>query len=134
MGVTLIRADTLLDGTGGPAIRGGAAVLIDGDTIQADGPRDAVAAPSEAEIVVLDDATILPGIVDGHVHLMLGVPDDPFHLLAQRDQRRMFAWGAANAQACLANGLWQLATFLDISPAPLTLSSRWSHRTTDTPR
>jgi imidazolonepropionase-like amidohydrolase len=80
-------------------------VLIDGDTIRAVGPRDIVTAPSDAEIVEHHDATILPGIVDGHVHQMLGVPSDPFHLLAQRDQQRMFAWGAANAQACLAAGL-----------------------------
>src|SRR5215207_1563552 len=105
MPLTLLRADTLLDGTGAPAIRGGAAVLIDGDTIRAVGPRDIVTAPSDAEIVEHHDATILPGIVDGHVHQMLGVPSDPFHLLAQRDQQRMFAWGAANAQACLAAGL-----------------------------
>ncbi|HZO31387.1 MAG TPA: amidohydrolase family protein, partial [Chloroflexota bacterium] len=39
------------------------------------------------------------------VHLMLGTPGDPFHQLAQRDQQRMFAWGAANALACLAAGL-----------------------------
>src|SRR3954451_17081854 len=71
----LVRADTLLDGTGGPAIRGGAAVLIADGTIQAVGPRDTVAAPSDAEIVELEHASILPGIVDGHVHLMLGAPN-----------------------------------------------------------
>src|SRR5688572_11265178 len=105
MALTLLRADALLDGTEAPAIRGGAAVLIEGDTIRAVGPRDIVPAPANAEVVQVDDATILPGIVDGHVHLMLGVPDDPFHALAQRDQQWMFAWGAANAQACLAAGL-----------------------------
>lgn len=105
MALTLVRADTLLDGTGAPAIRGGAAVLIEDGPIREVGPRDVVTAPANAEIVQLDDATILPGIVDGHVHLMLGVPDDPFHLLAERDKQRMFAWGAANALACLAAGL-----------------------------
>src|SRR5215212_5723025 len=105
MPLTLVRADTPLDGAGAPAIRGGAAVLIEDGTIREVGPRDAVSAPPNAEIVHLDDTTILPGIVDGHVHLMLGTPDDPFHALAERDQQRMFAWGAANALACLAAGL-----------------------------
>lgn len=110
MTTILVRADTLLDGTGAPAIRGGAAVLIADGTIQAVGPRDAVAAPSDAEIVELTgETTILPGIVDGHVHLMLGVPNDPFHTLAQTeypaDRSRMLLWGAANALACLASGL-----------------------------
>ena len=105
MALTLVRADSLLDGTGAPAIRGGAALLIEGGTIREVGPRDVVTAPASAKIVELADATILPGIVDGHVHLMLGVPNDPFHALAQRDQTWMFAWGAANALACLAAGL-----------------------------
>jgi imidazolonepropionase-like amidohydrolase len=105
MALTLIRADTLLDGTGGPAIRGGAAVLIEGDTIREVGRSSAVTAPSAAEIVELHDTTILPGIVDGHVHLMLGVPADRFYTLARRGRARWFAWGAANAQACLAAGL-----------------------------
>jgi imidazolonepropionase-like amidohydrolase len=102
---TLIRAQTLVDGTGAPAIQGGASVLLADGVIQAVGPRDAVAAPSDAEIVELPDSSIVPGIVDGHVHLMLGVPSDPFHTLAQADDARLFAWGAANAQACLAAGL-----------------------------
>ena len=105
MPTTLIRADTLVDGTGAPALHGGAAVLIADGVIQAVGPRDAVSAPSDAEIVELAGTSIVPGIVDGHVHLMLGVPSDPFHRLAQADAVRVFAWGAANAQACLAAGL-----------------------------
>jgi imidazolonepropionase-like amidohydrolase len=110
MTTTLVRADTLLDGTGAPAIRGGASVLIADGTIQAVGPRNAVAAPAGAEIVELSgETTILPGIVDGHVHLMLGVPNDPFHTLAQQeypaDRSRMLLWGAENARACLAAGL-----------------------------
>jgi imidazolonepropionase-like amidohydrolase len=95
----------LLDGTGGPAIRGGAAVLIQDGAIQAVGPRADVVAPADAEIVDLPDTSIVPGIVDGHVHLMLAVPDDPFAALAQRDPSRMLAWGSANALACLAAGL-----------------------------
>src|SRR5687768_18518965 len=91
MPLTLIRAEALLDGTGAPAIRGGAAVLIEDDTIREVGPRDVVSAPASAEIVERHDATILPGIVDGHVHLMLGVPGDPFHQRAQQDEWRMFA-------------------------------------------
>lgn len=105
MPATLIRAQTLVDGAGAPAIQGGAAVLLADGVIQAVGPRDAVTAPSDAEIVELPDSSIVPGIVDGHVHLMLGVPSDPFLALAQADDARLFAWGAANAQACLAAGL-----------------------------
>jgi len=103
--VTLIRADRLLDGTGAPAVRGGAAVLIEGDTIRAVGPLDDVPAPPGAKVVELDDATILPGIVDGHVHLMLCQPSDPAYARVQADRAHLFAWAAGNAQACLAAGL-----------------------------
>jgi imidazolonepropionase-like amidohydrolase len=101
---TLVRADTLLDGTGAPAIRGAAVLIADG-IIQAVGPRDAVATPADAEIVEQHDASIVPGIVDGHVHLMLGVPNDPFHTLASQDRTLILLWGAENALACLAAGL-----------------------------
>lgn len=105
MPATLIRAQTLVDGTGAPALRGGAAVLVADGVIQAVGARDAVPAPSDTEIVELPDCSIVPGLVDGHIHLMLGVPADPFHQLTRTDDALLFAWGAANAQACLAAGL-----------------------------
>ena len=47
-----------------------AAILIQGGRIAAVGPAERVPAPPDAKVVDHSDATVLPGLVDGHVHLM----------------------------------------------------------------
>ncbi len=59
---------TLIDGTGGPALPD-SAVLLDGDRIQAVGPRAAVEIPPGTEEVDLSGLTLLPGLIDTHDHL-----------------------------------------------------------------
>ena len=68
----LITADALIDGSG--AVHRPGALLLDGERIVALGDR--VVAPSDAERVHFEGATILPGLVDCHVHLSdAGLPD-----------------------------------------------------------
>jgi len=70
-GTVVVRAARLLDGRGaslsGP---GGAAVVVRGDRIVAivRGERVASAVREAALVYDLGDATILPGLIDGHVH------------------------------------------------------------------
>ncbi len=59
---------TLIDGTGGPTLAD-ATVLLDGDRIQAVGPRGAVEIPPGAEEMDLTGLTLLPGLIDTHDHL-----------------------------------------------------------------
>ena len=59
---------TLIDGTGGPALPD-SVVLLDGDRIQAVGPRAAVDIPPGTEEVDLSGLTLLPGLIDTHDHL-----------------------------------------------------------------
>ena len=59
---------TLIDGTGGPPLSD-SAVLLDGDRIQAVGPRGAVEIPPTSEEVDLTGLTLLPGLIDTHDHL-----------------------------------------------------------------
>ena len=69
----LITAATLVDGTGAPPLRPGA-VLIEGERVVAVG--GSLAAPPGAERVHVDGGTILPGLIDCHVHLSdAGLPD-----------------------------------------------------------
>jgi imidazolonepropionase-like amidohydrolase len=69
----VITAASLIDGTGTRPLRPGA-VLIEGERIVAvGGPLDV---PPGAERVHFDSATILPGLIDCHVHLSdAGLPD-----------------------------------------------------------
>jgi imidazolonepropionase-like amidohydrolase len=65
---TLIRAARLVDGTGAPA-RGPAAVLIEHGRIVAVDPSPV---PDGVEVMDLGDVTLLPGLIDTHVHLTVG--------------------------------------------------------------
>ena len=69
----LVTADALIDGSGAAPLRPGA-VLLQGDRIVAVGAH--VAPPPNAERLDLAGATILPGLIDCHVHLSdEGLPD-----------------------------------------------------------
>ena len=67
--VTVLRAARLIDGTGAPAVQD-AVVVITGNTITAVGPRSSVTVPAGATVTDLGDATLLPGFIDAHVHLV----------------------------------------------------------------
>ena len=60
----------LLDGHGAPPLHH-ATVLIEGDRIVAVGPRAEVAIPEGARVVDTRGRTMLPGLVDLHVHLII---------------------------------------------------------------
>ena len=64
----VILGARLVDGTGGDPIED-AALVIEGDRIRAAGQRDRVRMPHGARVVDTGDATILPGLIDCHVHL-----------------------------------------------------------------
>ena len=66
----LLRNLRLIDGTGAPA-REGAALLIEGETIVHAGPLADGDAPSpaEAERFDLGGQTVIPGLVEAHIHL-----------------------------------------------------------------
>ena len=75
---TLIKAARIFDGTGSPTASGKAILLNDG-RIAAIGAVGELSAPDGATLTVKDygDATILPGLVDGHTHMM--APGDGTH-------------------------------------------------------
>ena len=66
----LLRNARLIDGTG-RAAQDGAALLIEGDTIVHAGPLAAADAPGPDAALTLDLAgrTVIPGLVEAHLHL-----------------------------------------------------------------
>lgn len=60
----------LLDGYEAPPIHH-AAIVIEGDRIVAAGPRSEVRIPPDARVIDTRGRTMLPGLIDLHVHLMI---------------------------------------------------------------
>jgi imidazolonepropionase-like amidohydrolase len=75
-GTVVLRAARVIDGTGAAPIVNGEVVVTD-DRIVAVGRQGSVTEPAGARIVELGDATLLPGFIDAHVHIIgrsLGQP------------------------------------------------------------
>jgi len=97
--VVAVRAGRLFDSRSG-AMLANQVVLIRGDRIADVGP--AVAIPPEAQIIDLSTATVLPGMIDAHVHLF------PADNLSESTRTII---GVANAQTDLNAGF---TTVLDM--------------------
>ena len=69
---------TLIDGFGGTPIRN-SVVLISGDRITAVGTQSELSIPPEAEIISTEGMSVLPGLWDMHVHLMINGHSDYAH-------------------------------------------------------
>src|ERR1041385_7086736 len=71
--VVVLEGGTLIDGTGRNPISD-AVVVIEGNRIKSVGTKGQVSYPSNARVINTDGKTILPGLVDGHVHLDIYFP------------------------------------------------------------
>jgi imidazolonepropionase-like amidohydrolase len=64
---------TIIDGLGGDPLEG--TLLVEEEHIIALGRKDQVAIPSDATVIDAKGGSILPGLIDCHVHFMLEYPD-----------------------------------------------------------
>lgn len=63
-----IKAGQLIDGCGGSPIND-AVVLFEDKTITAAGPANVVPIPQDAEVIDASTKTVMPGLIDAHVHI-----------------------------------------------------------------
>ena len=66
--LTLLTPDRVFDGV---SVHAGWAVLVRGDRILRAGPAAEVGAPAGARSIALSGMTLLPGLIEGHSHLLL---------------------------------------------------------------
>jgi len=72
-GAWLLQPDRVFDGE---TMHDGWVVLVRGERIAAAGPASDVGAPADVEIVTLPGATLLPGLIDAHSHVLLHPYDE----------------------------------------------------------
>jgi len=98
---TALVGGTVIDGTGAPARK--ATVVIDGDRIASVGP----VVPEGARRVDVSGRTVMPGLIDAHVHLLSyageGRRDVHMWSVATFDEEQVLH-GAANARKALLAG------------------------------
>src|SRR5688572_29049676 len=66
-GAIVIEGGTLIDGTGAAPVEN-ATVVIEGARITSVGPRARATYPPGARVIRADGMTILPGLIDAHIH------------------------------------------------------------------
>lgn len=104
----LLKASRILDIKAGRYIEAGG-ILIEGDRIKTVARAADIAAGGSQEATVIDlgSATILPGLIDCHTHLMARIPSGPNGYvlnLATKSQAFRALEGAADARATLQAG------------------------------
>ena len=98
---TIVKAARLLDPRTGNVLSP-AAVVVEGNRIARVGPPSKIGAPAGARIIDLGGATLLPGLIDGHTHLLLSVVVPP-----EAEQKRRW------------NGFFAPADLLAIVESPI---------------
>jgi imidazolonepropionase-like amidohydrolase len=97
-----IHAGRLIDGTG-KAVQTGVTILVHDDRITAVQPG--YATPKGAEVIDLTNSTVLPGLIDDHVHITMSFhKGDPIHTALTRTHYDDEIDAVANARATLMAG------------------------------
>ncbi|MFF3956760.1 amidohydrolase family protein [Streptomyces sp. NPDC001890] len=131
----ILLAALLLPGPRGEAVRDAAVVVRDGLVADA-GPREEVLARADDRAPVLDFATrtLLPGLVDSHVHLVFDASPEPVAALRAADDHSVLLAAAGRARALLDAGVTTVRDLGDRSFLTLALRDAVADGTLAGPR
>lgn len=104
----VVRGSRLIDGTGAPATSDPVVVVRDGAIHSVHQGRVPGDVPAGTPVIDLPDHTLLPGLIDAHVHLVLPGDGTPFESSIREPDGVLVAIAFANAQTALASGITTL--------------------------
>jgi imidazolonepropionase-like amidohydrolase len=84
----LLQPDRVFDGT---EMHEGWVVLVENDKISGAGTRESIKVPNEVQVISLPGTTLLPGLIEGHSHLLLypyNITDWDVQVLKESDSYR----------------------------------------------
>lgn len=99
----VLRGARLIDGTGRPP-QDETAVVLEGSRIVAVAPQGEVGVPEGAQVYDLGGKTLLPGLIDCHVHISTEPDADPARRFRDESDLLLTLRGAKNAWRCLQAG------------------------------
>jgi imidazolonepropionase-like amidohydrolase len=115
----VLRNATLWDGVR-PEPQPRMEVALDGGRVVA--VRPAGTSPTDGEVVDLDGAFLMPGLVDMHVHLTWSGGPDPARIVAAEGLQLTTIRAVANAEAELDGGITSVRDLGGYWDIPITLS------------
>ena len=115
-----IQGGSIINGKGEIPIPNGM-ILLDGNRIEAVGSRDSLPIPRDAEVIDLGTATLLPGLIDTHVHLVMNAMEDCVTSLARKSAVESVVEAAGNARRALRGGVTTVRDCADVFGVTLTL-------------
>jgi len=129
----LITADRILVASGTYLTDG--AILVENDTIVAVGPREELIVRAGADVKRHDFAgTLLPGLIDAHVHLAFDGGADPVATLAASDDETLLQAMRERAALLLSSGVTTVRDLGDRSHLALRLAEEIAAGTTPGPQ
>ena len=123
---------TLIDGNGGNAVSD-TTIIIESDTIRKIGRTAQTPVPPQAQIINVARKTVMPGLIDGHIHIVgefAPDPMDPFTRLPSYAPLR----GAAAARKLLDAGFTSCRAMNDANYASTALKHAIDHGLVPGPR
>jgi imidazolonepropionase-like amidohydrolase len=101
----IFQAESLIDGTGAPPLRN-VEIMVENGVIQEIAPVGSVPRPAAARTFAVPGTTVLPGLIDVHVHLMFGTGRRTYEeVISQDSDEQMLFRGACNAYRHLRAGV-----------------------------
>jgi len=103
--LTVIEAGRLVDGTGAEPLEA-ARMIVEGERIREVGPASQVRMPDgDAERIDFSELTVMPGLLDGHVHLVFSALPTALPDILGEDNPRILLRAVHNAQLALRVGV-----------------------------